>query len=116
MQSTVQPEDDGKSSIFTLPNGRQLGYAEYGSPPGRPIILLHGFGCSRYDGAHFDEVGLEVGARIIAIDRPGMGLSSPLPNWTVLGFAKDVEQLTDHLSLKEYCVMVSHLMLQRSFH
>lgn len=100
-------ENDRESSTFTLPDGRKLGYAEYGSSTGRPIILLHGFGCSRYDGAHFDEVGKEVGARVIGVDRPGMGLSSPLPNWTVLEFAKDVEHLTDHLELDGYCVMVS---------
>lgn len=100
------PQNDGISSCFNLPNGRKLGYAEYGSRTGRPIILLHGFGCSRFDGAYFHEVGLQVGARVIGVDRPGMGWSSPQPNRTVLEFAKDVEHLTEHLKLDDYCVMV----------
>ncbi|KAF2156547.1 alpha/beta-hydrolase [Myriangium duriaei CBS 260.36] len=101
--STAPP--GGVSSKLLLPDGRELGYAEFGSPTGRPIILHHGLACSRLDGAFFHEVAQEVGARIIGIDRPGMGWSSYYAEWQLLDFAKDVERLTDHLKLQEYCVM-----------
>jgi pimeloyl-ACP methyl ester carboxylesterase len=99
-------QDDVISSTFNLPDGRKIGYAEYGSPTGRPIILHHGLGCSRFDGAYFHETAQKIGARVIGVDRPGIGLSSPQPNRTVLGFAKDVEHLTEHLNLDAYSVMV----------
>lgn len=100
------PEEDKTSSTFILPDGRKLGYAQYGSLTGRPIILNHGLACSRFDGAFFHEVGEQLDARIICVDRPGMGLSTPHPTRTVLDLAKDVEHLTEHLKLDAYSVMV----------
>jgi pimeloyl-ACP methyl ester carboxylesterase len=108
---TTPPSDEDQiSSTFILLDGRKLGYAQFGSLIGRPIIVYHGLACSRLDGAYFYEVGQQVGARIIYVDRPGMGWSSPYPNRTVLNLAKDVELLTEHLQLEEYCVMV-HLLI-----
>jgi pimeloyl-ACP methyl ester carboxylesterase len=99
-------EDDITSFACTLPDGRKLGYAYFGSQTGHAIIVHHGLACSRLDGAYFHEVGQELGIRIIGVDRPGMGLSSPHPNRRLLDFAKDVEYLTEHLELEQYCVMV----------
>jgi pimeloyl-ACP methyl ester carboxylesterase len=100
------PEEDEISSTLTLPDGRKLGYAQYGSKTGRPVILLHGLPGSRFDGAFFHEVGLQLDIRIIGVDRPGMGWSSPHPTRTLLDLAKDVEHLTDHLKLDNYSMMV----------
>jgi hypothetical protein len=99
-------KENDSSSTLTLPDSRTLGYAQYGLQTGRPIILLHGLAGSRFDGAFFDKVGKELGCRIIGIDRPGMGLSSPHPIRTLLDFAKDVEYLTEYLKLDSYSVMV----------
>jgi len=100
------PDGDKTSSTLTLRDGRKLGYAQYGSLTGRPVILHHGLACSRLDAAAFHEVGQQLDARLIGVDRPGMGLSSPQPNRSLLDLAKDVEQLTDHLKLESYSVMV----------
>ena len=97
---------DKTSSTLTLQDGRKLGYAQYGLPTGRPVILHHGLACSRFDAAAFHDVGQQLGVRVIGVDRPGMGLSSPQSTRTVLDLAKDVEQLTDHLKLDSYSVMV----------
>ena len=100
------PEEDEISSTITLPDGRKLGYAQYGSQTGRPVILHHGLACSRLDAAFFHEVGQQLDARIIGVDRPGMGWSSPHPTRTLLDLVKDVEHLTEHLKLDDYSVMV----------
>lgn len=94
------------SNLMVLPDGRKLGYAQYGSPTGKPVIFLHGMPGSRLDAAHFDDVGKELGARIIGIDRPGIGWSTPQPNRTILSHAQDVEALTDHLKIDKVRVMV----------
>lgn len=100
------PQEDGTSSTLTLPDGRRLGYAQYGSRTGRPVLFMHGLAGSRLDGAFFHELGQQLNARIIGVDRPGMGWSTPHPTRTLLDLVKDVEHLTEHLKLEEYGVMV----------
>lgn len=105
----VQPQfrtDTDSSDTLTLPDGRKLGYAQYGSLTGRPIFFLHGLPGSRLEGAGFHALGLELGARVIAVDRPGIGWSSPHPNRTLLDHAKDLECLADYLGLDRYSVLV----------
>lgn len=101
--------DDETSSTLTLPDGRQLGYAEYGSATGRPILAMHGTPGSRKEWAFWDEIGKKYDARFIGIDRPGFGLSSPQESRMVVDIAKDVQRLTEHLNLEEYAVIVSLL-------
>ncbi|PGH30333.1 hypothetical protein GX50_06891 [[Emmonsia] crescens] len=97
--------DNGSSDTFTLPDGRKLGYAQYGSLTGRPVLYQHGLPGSRIEAASFDELGQKYGARIIATDRPGIGWSSPHPGRTLLDHPKDLECLAKHLELDEYCVL-----------
>lgn len=100
---------DDSSATLTLPDGRNIGYAQYGDLNGRPIICLHGILGSRLENALFDTNAKELGARIIGIERPGMGLSTPdsrpLKERRVLDHANDVEALAEHLELGEYAVI-----------
>ncbi|KAB8360877.1 hypothetical protein FH972_024611 [Carpinus fangiana] len=98
------PEHDS-SETLVLPDGRKLGYSQFGSLTGKPVVFVHGHPGSRLEGAHLHELGLRLGARIIATDRPGVGLSSPHPNRTILDFPKDLERLTDHLKLEKYGIL-----------
>lgn len=97
------------SASFTLPSGRKIGYAQYGDLNGKPIICLHGIPGSRLENALFDANAKELGARIIGIERPGIGLSTPDPRplkeRRVLDHASDVELLAEHLQLEEYAVI-----------
>ncbi|KAH4350892.1 hypothetical protein HBH98_038800 [Parastagonospora nodorum] len=90
---------------MTLPDGRKLGYAQYGSPIGKPILYQHGFPGSRIEAAQHHDLGKQLGLRVIAIDRPGHGWSSPHPGSTLLDWPKDVERLTEHLGLEAYSVL-----------
>lgn len=98
--------DNDKSDTLLLPDGRKLGYAQWGSPTGRAVLFVHGHPGSRLDGAHLHDLGLKLGARIIAPDRAGMGWSSPHPGRTLLDYPKDLEHLVDHLKLESYGVLV----------
>lgn len=100
--------DPDNSDILLLPDGRKLGYTQYGSLDGRPVFYLHGHPASRVEGAHLHDIGLKLGARIISPDRPGFGLSSPQPGRTLLDYPKDVESLADHLKLDVYGVLVRY--------
>ncbi len=97
--------DPDNSETLVLPDGRKLGYAQYGSPTGRAVFFTHGHPGSRFEGAHLHDLGLRLGARIICPDRPGFGLSSPVPERKLLDYPKDVERLADHLKIEKYGVL-----------
>src|SRR5437667_87148 len=60
--------DNDASATFTLPDGRKLGYAQYGSLTGRAFFFVHGLPGSRLEAAWFEEVCLKLGARVISVD------------------------------------------------
>ncbi|KIW94693.1 uncharacterized protein Z519_04670 [Cladophialophora bantiana CBS 173.52] len=97
--------DNDTSDSLLLPDGRKLGYTQYGSLTGRAVFFIHGHPGSRFEGAHLHNLGLKLGARIITPERPGMGLSSPQPGRTLLNCPKDVEHLANHLKLESYGVL-----------
>ncbi|KAI0410322.1 alpha/beta hydrolase fold protein [Xylaria grammica] len=97
--------DTDSSATLALPDGRTLGYAQYGLLTGPPVFCLHGLPGSRIEGALFDAPAITPRARIISVDRPGYGLSSPQPNRTILDHAEDIGNLAIHLNLDSYAVL-----------
>lgn len=92
-------------NTLTLKDGRMLGYAEYGHPSGIPIIGFHGMPASRIMLKVFENAALASGARLIAPERPGYGLSQPFPAGTLISYPDEVEQLADALGLDRFTVM-----------
>ncbi|CRK29924.1 hypothetical protein BN1708_005063 [Verticillium longisporum] len=103
-ERSLVPERD-TSETLTLPDGRRLGFAQYGLLTGKPVFYCHGLPGSRVEAGHLHEEAVANGVRIIATDRPGMGLSSPQPERTLIDHPKDLELLADHLKLSEYGVL-----------
>lgn len=92
----------GRDLRAGLPDGRTVGYAEYGDPTGRPILYCHGSPGSRLELSLVEDVDrrlAEVGARVIAPDRPGIGLSDPLPGRRFPDWPGDAFALLDHLGV-----------------
>ncbi len=92
-------------SAIVLRDGRSLAYAEYGAPRGTPLFYFHGFPGSRLEACVAAEVAERDGARIIAVDRPGMGGSTFQPHRRIPDWADDVRELADHLSLERFAVL-----------
>lgn len=88
-----------------LPDGRELGYAETGDPGGDPLFVFHGFPNSRVFGALFDEVGRERGIRVIAPERPGMGISTPDPERKLTDWPADVAVVAEELDVDTFSVL-----------
>ncbi|MFE6980930.1 alpha/beta fold hydrolase [Streptomyces griseus] len=70
-------------------DGVTRGVAEYGDPLGRPVVLHHGLLGDAGLPDLWDASAREAGVRLIALDRPGHGLSDPAPmsavaDWTPL--------------------------------
>lgn len=88
-----------------LSDGRVLGYAEYGDPEGEPVLYFHGWPGSRLEAQPLDTLCCRRKLRVVAIDRPGLGLSTFLPKRRILGWPNDVVQVADALGLSEFSVL-----------
>lgn len=93
-----------RSQVVRLPDGRRLGFAEYGDRRGRPVLLFHGLPGSRLQRPPDERVAAELGARLIAVDRPGFGLSDYQPHRTLPDWPRDVAALADALGLGRFAV------------
>jgi pimeloyl-ACP methyl ester carboxylesterase len=85
-----------------LRDGRAIGFADWGDPGGAPVIHLHGTPGSRLTFDYADAPAHALGVRLIAPDRPGIGLSSPNPGYTLEAIATDVADLADALGLERF--------------
>ena len=91
------------SQTFSLPNGRQLGYAQVGE--GRAVVYFHGTASSRLEILLLEKFAGENGFRLIGIDRPGYGLSTFSKMPRLRDFAADVNTLAEHLELGSFAVL-----------
>ncbi len=91
---------------IVLANGRKLAYAEFGDADGIPVMYFHGAPSSRLEPLFVgDETWTRLGLRVIAADRPGMGLSDLQPNRGFADWPADVTALADALGLKQFSVI-----------
>ncbi len=88
-----------------LPDGRHLGYTEYGVPHGNPVVFFHGAPGSSHIHADMDKIVTQREIRLIAVDRPGYALSNHKPERTLLSWADDIAVLTDALGIDHFSVI-----------
>ncbi|MFB6269676.1 MAG: alpha/beta fold hydrolase, partial [Halobacterium sp.] len=105
MPSTEQPAPADYGDAVELPDGRTLAYAEYGDPDGVPVFFFHGTPGSRVSGSVARDEKADVGARVVAPDRPGMGRSDYQAGRSLADWPEDVEVLADELGFDEYGVV-----------
>lgn len=92
-------------SSFLLPDGRNLGFAEYGVASGKPVLFFHAAPGSSYVHKDMAEMAAQCGVRLIGVDRPGYGLSDPHSDRTFLSWANDIENLTDKLEIAQFSII-----------
>ena len=88
--------------------GRDVGYYEFGDPAGIPLFALHGTPASGAAFTFTDEAARNAGVRILAPDRPGIGLSDPLPRegpWSVADYGDELVATADALSVEDLLVI-----------
>lgn len=88
-----------------LDDGRHIAFAEYGDPDGHPLFLCHGWPGSRIEGALLATTAARHHVRLIAPDRPGSGLSDPLPGRRLLDWPRDLARLADALDIGRFAVL-----------
>ena len=98
-----------KHFTLLLRDGRTLAWREYGAlTSGYPIIFAHGNLNSSMYQPSWSKTTLQTEtakARVIAVDRPGYGNTSPHPDRTYSDFALDMKELVAHLSIQKFAVV-----------
>jgi pimeloyl-ACP methyl ester carboxylesterase len=89
---SVRIDDPARLGESRLPDGRLLGWAEWGPPDGIPVLLCPGAATSRWLGFGADAVDA-LGVRLVCVDRPGLGISTPAPGRTFADFVDDIRHL-----------------------
>ncbi len=93
------------ADVLQLPDGREIGLAEYGDPTGFPVLALHGTPASRL---MFRRGGLparRLGLRLIAPDRPGFG-RTPADEEPTLASRTDLHvAIVDALGLHRFAIL-----------
>lgn len=95
----------GADHRILLADGRHLAYTEYGDRDGFCVLFFHGTPGSRLDARLLDEPARDVGVRLVAVDRPGIGASDPRPGRTYLDWPADAGVLLEHLGVRR-CSLV----------
>ena len=92
-------------NIFVLEDGRKLVYDIYGAMEGNPYFYFHGYPSSRLEAQSIHEKAEERDIKLIAIDRPGMGLSDFQHNRKIVDWSSDISELSEELNLEKFGVV-----------
>ena len=91
-------------STFRLRDGRTIGYLQVGKADGPAIFHFHGHGSSRLEALLVAEKAADVGVRLIALDRPGIGRSSANEGYRLLDWPDDVAEVAHQLGIGRFAV------------
>lgn len=86
-------------------DGRRVAVDDRGDRHGTPVLFLHGTPDSRLARHPDDGIAAEIGIRLLAIDRPGIGHSDPDPSATPTSVADDHVAVLDHLGIERAAVL-----------
>lgn len=103
MSQVLPPRIEGTVAVAP---GRRLGFAEFGPPNGRPLIWLHGTpGARRQIPAEARLLAESLGLRIVGVDRPGIGSSTPHLYRSIVDFVPDLSRLLDSIGVDRYLIV-----------
>ena len=96
MSNVKRPALEGTVAVR---DGRRLSFAEFGVPRGPAIVWMHGTpGSRRQIPLEARALAEREGLRIIGIDRPGIGSSTPHLYPNILDWTRDLDILLDTLA------------------
>lgn len=92
-----------EGETISLPDGRQLGYLIVGK--GKPVFFFHAHPGSRLEVLLLKGVATSKHLQIVAVDRPGFGLSTFALKRRICDFASHVSFLADHLEIDKFTLV-----------
>ena len=89
-----------------LSDGRTVGFAHTRARRGVTAVLwCHGAPGSRLEPAHVADQAHTAGLRLVGIDRPGYGSSTPKPGRSIAEWSSDAVAVADHLGIGRFVVV-----------
>jgi pimeloyl-ACP methyl ester carboxylesterase len=88
-----------------LRDGRQVGFATFGDVDGLPVFYMHGTFGSRLEGRIAHAAALARHVRLVAVDRPGYGLSDAHPGARLVDWPLDLDEIADQLGLERFSAL-----------
>jgi pimeloyl-ACP methyl ester carboxylesterase len=99
----ARPKLEGNVAVG---DDRRIGFAEFGDPQGRAVFWLHGTpGARRQIPVEARLYAERKHIRLIGVDRPGIGSSTPFQYPNVLAFAEDLRTIADVLGIDRFAVI-----------
>jgi pimeloyl-ACP methyl ester carboxylesterase len=100
-RSATHPPD--REHAVKLAGGRRLGVAEFGDEQGRPVLWFHGTpGARRQVPPAARRLARSANLRVVGVERPGVGQSTPHLYRFVGEFAEDIAELTERLGIERF--------------
>lgn len=97
MTDVQRPRLEG---TIAVKGGRRLGFAEFGTPHGEPVVWMHGTpGARRQIPIEARAFAERESLRIIGVDRPGIGSSTPYVYRNLLEWTDDLVVVADSLGI-----------------
>jgi pimeloyl-ACP methyl ester carboxylesterase len=93
------------NGTITMNDGRTVGFADYGSSDQVAVVWCHGGPGNRLEPLFVADAAARAGLRLIGIDRPGYGRSSPQPGRTIGGWVPDALAVLDHLGIDRFVAL-----------
>jgi pimeloyl-ACP methyl ester carboxylesterase len=91
-----------KDGQITVNDGRRVAFADYGTSDQTAVVWCHGGPGSRLEPEICATAAGQAGLRLIGIDRPGYGRSTPRPGRTIDGWIPDALAVVDHLGIDRF--------------
>jgi pimeloyl-ACP methyl ester carboxylesterase len=92
------------TSEIVLRSGRTVGYADFGGE-GPAVLWCHGGPGCRLNPAYVAASPAGSKLRLVGIDRPGYGRSTPLPGRTIANWVGDALAVADQLGLERFATI-----------
>ena len=89
-------------STTTAPDGRTIGFAQWGDRDGAPVFSLHGTPGSRMGRVPDENALREAGLHVITYDRAGYGVSDRHAGRSVVDDVADVAAIADAIGLDRF--------------
>ncbi|HEY9853543.1 MAG TPA: alpha/beta hydrolase [Leptolyngbyaceae cyanobacterium] len=98
MKTMVTPPE--RQGTMQLHDGRRLAWSEWGPTEGIPVVFCTGAGMSGWLGFGANDLP-DLGLKLIAIDRPGLGLSDPHPDKTLSSWVDDMGEFIQYWDFRD---------------
>lgn len=105
MNSPHHQVETKTANQILMRSGRKLEVREYGDPQGHAAFFFHGLIGSHHQASYIADEAKRCGLRIIAPNRPGVGMSEFVRRTSPLESVADVEDVAQALGLDDFSVI-----------